>query len=88
MEEGLSYPCSENKCAGHLRGYREADLRLCFRICKKPVFSQRGSYINCVFARSQNVPHNLIKELKKQILWCLLHVTHWFRTPLVQFMSD
>ena len=25
-------------------GYREADLRLCFRICKKPVFSQRGSY--------------------------------------------
>ena len=27
-----------------LRGYREADLRLCFRICKKPVFSRRGSY--------------------------------------------
>ena len=23
--------------------FREADLRLCFRICKKPVFSQRGS---------------------------------------------
>ena len=23
---------------------READLRLCFRICKKPVFSRRGSY--------------------------------------------
>ena len=30
--EGLYYPCSENK------GYREADLRLCFHICKKPVF--------------------------------------------------
>ena len=27
--EGLYYPCSENK---------GADLRLCFRICKKPVF--------------------------------------------------
>ena len=26
------------------RGYREADLRLCFRICKKPVFSRRGSF--------------------------------------------
>ena len=37
--EGLYYPCSENKGAGQLRGYREADLRLCFRICKKPVFS-------------------------------------------------
>ena len=45
MEEGLYYPCSENKGADQLRGYREADLRLCFRICKKPVFSQRGS--NC-----------------------------------------
>ena len=27
-----------------LRGYRTADLRLCFCICKKPVFSQRGSF--------------------------------------------
>ena len=38
------YLCSENKGADQLRGYREADLRLCFRICKKPVFSKRGSY--------------------------------------------
>ena len=38
-EEGLYYPCSENKGADQLRGYREADLRLCFCICKKPVFS-------------------------------------------------
>ena len=41
--EGLHYPCSENKGADQLRGYREADLRLYFRICKKPVFSRRGS---------------------------------------------
>ena len=47
IEEGLYYPCSENKDADQLRGYREADLRLCFRICKKPVFSQRGSYVSC-----------------------------------------
>ena len=40
----MSYPCSENKGTDQLRGYREADLRLCFRICKKPVFSRRGSY--------------------------------------------
>ena len=38
-EEGLHYPCSENKGADQLRGNREADLRLCFRICKKPGFS-------------------------------------------------
>ena len=37
--EGLYYPCSENKGADQLRGNREADLRLCFRICKNPVFS-------------------------------------------------
>ena len=39
----LHYPCGENKSADQLRGYREADLRLCFRICKYPVFSRRGS---------------------------------------------
>ena len=36
--EGLYYPCRENKGADQLRGYREADLRLCFRICKKAGF--------------------------------------------------
>ena len=35
IEEGFHYPCSENKGADQLRGYREADLCLCFRICKK-----------------------------------------------------
>ena len=41
--EGLYYPCRENEGADQLRGYREADLRLCFRICKTFVFSCRGS---------------------------------------------
>ena len=36
--EGLCYLISENKGAGQLRGYREADLRLWFRICKMLVF--------------------------------------------------
>ena len=43
IEEGLYYLCSENKGADQLRSYREADLCLSFRICKKPVFSRRGS---------------------------------------------
>ena len=46
VEEGLYYPCSENKDTDQLRSYREADLRLCFRICKNLVFSRRGSYEN------------------------------------------
>ena len=41
--EELYYPYSENIGTDQLRGYREADLRPCFRICKKPVFSERGS---------------------------------------------
>ena len=32
--EGLYYLCSEIKGADQLGGYREADLHLCFRICK------------------------------------------------------
>ena len=39
----MYYPCSENKGADQLRGYREADLRLCFRLCKLLVFSCTGS---------------------------------------------
>ena len=41
----MYYPCSENKGAEQLRGYREADLRLCFRIGKYPVFSRCGSHV-------------------------------------------
>ena len=37
--EGLNYPCSDNKGADQLRGYREADLRLRFRIYAKCWFS-------------------------------------------------
>ena len=32
--EELYYPCSENKGADQLRSYCEADLRLCFRLCR------------------------------------------------------
>ena len=40
----MYYPCSENKGADQLRGYREADLRLCFRPSKSLVFSCTGSF--------------------------------------------
>ena len=37
--EGLYYLCSENKDTDQLKGYREADLCLYFRICTSLVFS-------------------------------------------------
>ena len=37
-EEEMYYLSSENKGADQLRGYREADLRLCFRLCRLLVF--------------------------------------------------
>ena len=39
----ISFAVSENKGADQLRSYCEADLRLCFRIGKNPVFSRCGS---------------------------------------------
>ena len=47
-EEKLYYLCSENKGADQLHGYREADLGLCFRICKNLIFSRHGSYYSNV----------------------------------------
>ena len=41
--EELYYPCSENKGAYQLRSYCEADLCLCFRLCRLLVFPCRGS---------------------------------------------
>ena len=45
VEEELYYPSSENKGTDQLRGYREADLRLCFRLCRLLVFPCGGSFI-------------------------------------------
>ena len=45
VEEEMYYPSSENKDADQLRGYREADLRLCFRQCRLLVFPWGGSNI-------------------------------------------
>ena len=39
-EKGLYYLCDKNKGADQLRGYCEADLRLCFCICEDPVFPE------------------------------------------------
>ena len=53
VEEKLYYPCSENKGSDN----HEADLRLCFRICKLLVFSCGDLHIlDClVIAMSQKL---------------------------------
>ena len=46
VEEESYYPSSENKGADQLRGYCEADLRLCFRLCRLLVFPWGAHMIN------------------------------------------
>ena len=70
IEEGLYYQCSENKCADQLRGYREADLRLCSCICKKSVFSRRGSNMKTiiVFKPGKRMPARLKYNIMRTCL--------------------
>ena len=42
----MYHPSSEKKGADQLRSYCEADLRLCFRLCRLSVFPCGGSYYN------------------------------------------
>ena len=42
----MYYICSENKGADQLHGYREADLRLCFRICKMLGFFHDAAHLS------------------------------------------
>ena len=88
----MYYPCSENKGADQLRSYREADLRLCFRICRLLVFSSmtdRLSAFLCV-ERMQYMAYHLYVYSKEdcraihfswlgpELLVCCL--AHWGST--------
>ena len=54
--KGLYYLCSENKGADQLRGYREADLRLCFSIRQKAGFlTMRLICLLCQSIHFQNI---------------------------------
>ena len=62
----MYYPSSENKGADQLRGYREADLRLCFRLGKNPVFSRCGSYLHVyIFCFSFDIAYKKGQQGKK-----------------------
>ena len=76
----MYYLCSENKGADQLRGYCEADLRLCFRICKKPVFSWRGSN-HCHYKEFK-----ICKNAEMTILCLILHCKNAETTILLSFL--
>ena len=53
--EELYYPSSENKGADQLLSYCEADLRLCFRLCRLLVFPWGGSITDIVYMLSRDI---------------------------------
>ena len=61
-EEEVYYPCSENKGADQLRNYCEADLHLCFRLCKLLVFSRGGSFELSIITNTYCLPQEILVE--------------------------
>ena len=86
--EGLYYLCSENKGADQLRGYREADLRLCFRICKNR-FSHVAAHLFCsVLDEDVNLYKSRLEaETSITATSLLLTLTH-VSTNLTQLFDD
>ena len=63
----MSYLCSENKGADQLRGHREADLRLCFRICRLLVFPC-GGLIDTLMSSGQCMGYGRRRRLLLKML--------------------
>ena len=72
--EGLYYPYSKNKGPDQLRGYREADLRLCFRIFKKTVSHSETQ----LKERTDKHHHYSYKETQKHVC-SIFHVCNVLR---------
>ena len=68
----MYYPCSENKGADQLRSYCEADLRLCFRICRLLVFPCTGSFYNFsllgIIVFTANIKVIIVLRLRSEVL--------------------
>ena len=68
----MYYLCSGNKGADQVHSYPIADLCLCFHLCKKQVFSLRGSFNtvlyygkNCIKKPGVSFTHIFILALGK-----------------------
>ena len=73
----LYLPCSENKGADQLRGYREADLRLCFRIMQIVGILMRllicgtvQSFMSMLPERMTTIQSNIKQPERKNIPHC------------------
>ena len=77
--EGLNYPHSENKGTDQLRSYCAADLRHCFRICKKLVFSYRGSYN--LHSPTGFRDHSMSFSLSKIVYFTMVDLYDFFLHP-------
>ena len=66
----MYYSCSENKDADQLRGYREADLRLCFRMLKAgfPITRLIFEYLTEL---CQKFTKCLIHEVRHKKTYCM-----------------
>ena len=68
----MYYPSGENKGADQLRSYCEADLRLCFRLGKNPVFSRCGSYEKCkqhTHLTPKQINYNINTALERPVIY-------------------
>ena len=69
----MYYLCSKNKGADQLHGYCKADLRLCFRIYKKPVFSRRGPFYDlCSDNKGADQFRQVPRLICSDFIWPLL----------------
>ena len=76
----MSYPCSENKGIDQLRAHREADLRLCFRICKKGRLSHDDAQMMsagfCCIAIDRSTAG--LKNIRRAFNELLLYISPFF----------
>ena len=76
--EGLYYLSSKNKGADQLRSYREADLRLCFRICKTLVFFHDAAYNSLsVFTQDNSHLRHPFTQKSRNLCTMSLSVKHF-----------
>ena len=60
----MYYLCRKNKDTDQLRGYREADLCLCFRLCRLLVFPWGGSFKSIILTQHKaNIVISLYVDL-------------------------
>ena len=76
----MYYLSSENKGADQLRGYREADLRLCFRLCRLLVFSCGCSFILLAYNHSASMANKLSIIKMSAFILIFKHLTFFSET--------